>query len=160
MAFLTAFSVLLVLLIVVSAAIVIAAARQAGQTGRSGLLRGLGLSPSLPAASTRWAFYLHRLTGLGIFAFLALHLADVSLLAFSASLYNRVHRLYGTPPLRVFECALVLAVLFHTFNGLRLMLIDLAGLDLRTAQRALRATVVLTLVLGLPASVVIMAPVL
>ena len=159
-AFLAAFSLLLVILVAATAGIVLAAARTSGHAGQRGLLRALGLSPSLPAAQTRWAYYLHRLTGIGIFAFLALHIGDVSLLAFSASLYNRVHQLYGTPVLRVFECALVLAVLFHTFNGLRLVLVDVADLDLRASQRVLRAVVVLTLLLGLPASALILAPVL
>ena len=159
-AFLAAFSLLLVLLVAATVAIVAAAARPAGHTGRRGLLRALGLSPSLPAAPTRWAHYLHRLTGIGIAAFLALHIGDVSLLAISASLYNRVHQLYGTPVLRLFECALVLAVLFHTLNGLRLILIDVADLGMRSAQRALWVAVILTVLLGLPASALIMAPAL
>jgi succinate dehydrogenase / fumarate reductase cytochrome b subunit len=159
-AFVAAFSLLLVVLVAAAAGIVAAAARASGHTGRHGLLRALGLTPALPAAPTRWAHYLHRLTGLGIFAFLALHIGDVSLLAFSTALYNRVHQLYGTPVLRLFECALVLAVLFHTFNGLRLVLIDAADLGLRSAQRALWVTLALTLLLGLPASALIMAPVL
>jgi succinate dehydrogenase / fumarate reductase cytochrome b subunit len=159
-AFLAAFTLLLILLVAATVGIVLAAARPAGHTGKRGLLRAIGLSPSLPAAPTRWAHYLHRLTGIGIFAFLALHIGDVSLLAFSASLYNRVHQLYGTPVLRLFECALVLAVLFHTFNGLRLVVTDVADLDLRASQWALRAVVALTLLLGLPASALIMAPVL
>ncbi|HEY3956405.1 MAG TPA: succinate dehydrogenase, cytochrome b556 subunit [Streptosporangiaceae bacterium] len=159
-AFLAAFSLLLVLLVAATVGIVAAAARPAGPTGRRGLLRALGLSPSLPAAPTRWAHYLHRLTGIGIAAFLALHIADVSLLAFSASLYNRVHQLYGTPVLRLFECALLLAVLFHTLNGLRLILTDVAGLSLPATRRALWATVALTLLAGLPASALILAPVL
>jgi succinate dehydrogenase / fumarate reductase, cytochrome b subunit len=169
-AFLAAFSLLLVILVAAAVGIVLAAARASGPVGwrragrpglsRDGLLRALGLSPSLPAAPTRWAHYLHRLTGIGIFAFLALHICDVSLLAFSAALYNRVHALYGTPVLRLFECGLVLAVLFHTFNGLRLIWTDLADLDLHASQRALWAAVILTLLLGLPASALIMAPVL
>ena len=159
-AFLAAFSVLLVILVAATAGIVLAASRASGHAGRRGMLRALGLSPSLPAAPTRWAYYAHRISGIGIFAFLALHVADVSLLAFSASLYNRVHRLYSTPVLRVFECALVLAVLFHTFNGLRLILIDLADLDLRASQRVLQAVLILTLILGIPASALIMAPAL
>jgi succinate dehydrogenase / fumarate reductase cytochrome b subunit len=159
-AFLAAFSLLLILLVAATVGIVAAAARPTGHTGRRGLLRAIGLTPSLPAAPTRWAHYLHRLTGIGIFAFLALHIGDVSLLAFSAPLYNRVHQLYATPVLRLFECALVLAVLYHTFNGLRLILIDVADLDLRASGRVLRAVVTLTLLLGVPASVLIMAPVL
>ena len=104
-AFLAAFTLLLVILLAATAGIVAAVARPAGPTGRHGLLCALGLSPALPAATTRWAHYLHRLTGIGITAFLALNIADVSLLAFLAPADNRVHQLYGTPALRLFECA-------------------------------------------------------
>lgn len=160
LAFLIAFSVLLVVLVAAALGIALASARAAGNVGGRGLLRALELSPALPAAQTRWAFYLHRITGVGILAFLALHIADVSLLAFSASLYDQVHRLYATPVLRLFECALVLAVLFHTFNGLRLIVIDVADLGLGASRRVLHVVVVLTLALGVPAGALIMAPVL
>lgn len=51
-------------------------------------------------------------------------------------------------------------MLFHTLNGLRLILTDVAGLGLRATRRALWVAVALTLLAGLPASVLIMAPVL
>lgn len=158
--FLTAFTVLLVILVASAVGIVATAARGRRPAGLRGLLRALELSPSLPAAPTRWAYLLHRISGISIFAFLALHIVDVSLLAFSAPLYDEVHELYSTPVLRAFACALVLAVLFHTCNGLRLILVDVADLGLDASRRALHVVVILTLALGLPASVLIMVPVL
>ena len=116
-------------------------------------------SPAERAEADRWAFYAHRFTGFAIFAFLALHVVDVSLYAVSQRLYTQEHRLYGSWPLRLFECGLLVMILFHTFNGLRLLLTDLANLDLRLSRGLLAGAVALTLVLGLAGSVVILKPV-
>ena len=61
----------------------------------------------------RWAFVAHRATGVAVFAFLCLHILDVGLYAVSAARFDDVHELYGTTPLRLFECALLFAILFH-----------------------------------------------
>ena len=106
----------------------------------------------------RWAFVAHRVTGVAVFAFLALHVFDVSLLAVSASRFDDVHRLYGTAPMRFFETLLCAAILFHTFNGLRLVLLDVAELGVETARRLLYGAVALTLVLGALAGVLILRP--
>ena len=89
------------------------------------VLRRLGRLPSERSEANRLAFYTHRLSGIAIFAFLALHIIDVSLFAISADLYDDVHELYGTVVMRVFECGLLFALLFHALNGLRLIAIDI-----------------------------------
>lgn len=106
----------------------------------------------------RWAFIAHRVTGVAVFAFLVLHVFDVSLLAISASRFDDVHHLYGTAPMRVFETLLCAAILFHTFNGLRLVLLDVAELGVHTARRLLHSAVALTIVLGTLAGIVILRP--
>ena len=62
---------------------------------------------------------------------------DVGVWTFSASLFDELHELYGSAPLRVFECGLLLAILFHTFNGLRIVAIDAADLGPGAARRLL-----------------------
>jgi succinate dehydrogenase / fumarate reductase cytochrome b subunit len=124
------------------------------------LLWRLVRSPADRVEYNRWAFYLHRATGALVFGFLALHLADVTLYAFGASTYANIHRLYGTPVMRVFECGLLFAILFHTLNGLRLILVDLADLGAVVAGRLLGTAALLTAVLGILGSVVILAPVM
>ena len=106
----------------------------------------------------RWAFVAHRVTGVAVFAFLLLHVFDVSLYAISASRFDDVHRLYGTAAMRVFECLLLFAILFHTFNGLRLVALDVAELSAQTAKRLLVVAVALSLVLGLAAGAIILQP--
>lgn len=162
--FLSALSVLVLALGAFSIAVVVSAQRRSGGASRiwgvSSTLRALELGPGGAAASTRWSFYLHRLTGVGVLGFLALHIVDVSLFAVSHRLYDRVHSVYGTPVLRVLECGLVFAVLFHTLNGLRLLAVDGMALSARTARRSLVPVVAVTVAAGVIASGFILAPVL
>jgi succinate dehydrogenase / fumarate reductase cytochrome b subunit len=108
----------------------------------------------------RWAFVAHRATGVAVFAFLALHVFDVALYAVSPARFDEVHELYGTAVMRVFECLLLFAILFHTLNGLRLVLLDVVEVRLATARLLLHVALGLTAVSGTLASVVILKPVL
>ena len=107
----------------------------------------------------RWAFVAHRASGVAVFAFLVLHVFDVGLYALSPARFDDVHELYGTAGMRVFECLLLFAILFHTFNGLRLVLLDVAEIRAATARRLLPVSIALAAVLGAAASVVILEPV-
>ncbi len=107
----------------------------------------------------RWAFVAHRATGVAVFAFLLLHVFDVALFTLSPTRFDDVHDLYGTAPMRVFECLLLYGILFHTFNGLRLVLLDITELRVRTARRLLQGAIALTLVAGTAAAAVILRPI-
>jgi succinate dehydrogenase / fumarate reductase cytochrome b subunit len=135
--------------------------RSTGSDRGSGeIVRRLGRLRGDRAEQATWAFLAHRVTGMAVFAFLALHLVDVSLFAFSTELYDDVHGLFATVPLRIFECGLLIAILFHTFNGLRILIVDLVDAKPATVHRSLTAVVVTTATLGALGSVVILAPVL
>ena len=85
---------------------------------------------------------------------------DISLYAFAPEAFDEVHALYGWTPMRLFECGLLFAILFHTFNGLRILAIDVGDLGSRASRRLLAGALVLTALLGLIGSAIIMAPVL
>jgi succinate dehydrogenase cytochrome b subunit len=106
----------------------------------------------------RWAFIAHRATGVAVFAFLVLHVLDVAIYAVSPARFDEVHELYGTAPLRIFECLLLFAILFHTLNGLRLVLLDVVEVQASTARTLLHVALALTAVAGTAASVVILKP--
>jgi succinate dehydrogenase / fumarate reductase cytochrome b subunit len=74
----------------------------------------------------------------------------------SRGLYDELHGVYGSLPMRIFESTLLAAILFHTFNGLRILAIDAADLGAVAASRALGGVVALTVVLGAAGSVVIL----
>jgi succinate dehydrogenase / fumarate reductase cytochrome b subunit len=62
--------------------------------------------------------------------------------------------------MRLFECLLLFGILFHAFNGLRLVALDLIDVSTAAARRMLHVAVGLSLVLGVAASTVILQPVL
>jgi succinate dehydrogenase / fumarate reductase, cytochrome b subunit len=159
--FLLAFSVVNVVIL----AAVVMVIREANRVDGGGywnkeMFKRLGRMPTERSEANRMAFYTHRLTGIAIFAFLALHVIDVSLYAVSSSLYDDVHELYGSAVMRVFECGLLFALLFHALNGLRLVAIDVWDIGARVATRMLTGVVVTTLLLTLAGSVVILKPVI
>lgn len=141
--------------------VVLAAARRVdgGAYPSLGRLGRMGRLPAERGEMNRWAFYAHRISGLAILAFLCLHVLDVSVYAFSPTVFDQIHRLYATVPMRVFECGLLLALLFHTLNGLRVVAIDVWDLGAAAAGHLLRAVVSVTVVLTVGGSVVILRPV-
>ena len=71
-----------------------------------------------------WSLVLHRITGVAIFFFLLVHVLDTSLIRVSPEAYNAVIGTYKNPIMGFGEIALVAAIVFHAFNGIRIILID------------------------------------
>lgn len=104
----------------------------------------------------QWAFALHRLTGLGVTAFLLIHVLDIAILPLSPALYDRTVTAYANPFLVPMEILLVGAVIYHSLSGLRLIVMEF--LDRRAhvlATPTFAALVVLTIALVLPSVFVI-----
>ncbi|MFY7862407.1 MAG: succinate dehydrogenase, cytochrome b556 subunit [Rhodoluna sp.] len=86
--------------------------------------------PSKPAGTLyrgkvgMWSWVLHRITGVAIFFFLLVHVLDTSLVRLSPEAYDIVIATYKTPIIGLAELGLVAAILFHAFNGIRIILID------------------------------------
>jgi len=71
-----------------------------------------------------WSWVLHRITGVAIYFFLLVHLLDTALVRVAPEAYNAVINTYKTPIMGLGEIALVAAIVYHAFNGLRIILID------------------------------------
>ncbi|QAY74624.1 succinate dehydrogenase, cytochrome b556 subunit [Agromyces protaetiae] len=71
-----------------------------------------------------WSWVLHRITGVAIFFFLLVHILDTALVRVSPEAYNAVIGTYQTPIMGLGEVALVGAIVFHAFNGIRVILVD------------------------------------
>jgi succinate dehydrogenase / fumarate reductase, cytochrome b subunit len=108
--------------------------------------------------SGQWAFVGHRVSGVLVFFFLLLHIVDVSLINADPVLYDEVHELYGNILLRVFEVGLLFALLFHSLNGLRIVLVDFFPGMVRNERRLFTVVMVLTLLVGVPCGYVILEP--
>lgn len=100
----------------------------------------------------QWAWAFHRLSGLGILAFLTIHIMDTSMAYFYPPLYEEALKLYKSVPFGIGEIFLAAALLYHAFNGLRVALVDLKP-ELTVYQRQLWIGVwALFLVTFLPAA--------
>lgn len=107
--------------------------------------------------SGQWAFLTHRITGFLVFFFLLLHIVDVALVA-RPELYDEVHELYGNVVLRLFEVGLLFGLVFHSLNGLRIVMVDFFPGAIRNEKRMLTWIVVLTAVLTAIGGYVILKP--
>jgi succinate dehydrogenase / fumarate reductase, cytochrome b subunit len=107
--------------------------------------------------SGQWAFVTHRITGFLVFFFLLLHIVDVSLVA-RPDVYDEVHELYGNVVLRLFEVGLLFGLVYHSLNGLRIVMLDFFPGGIRNERRALQAVIFLTTVGTLVGGYVIMKP--
>ncbi|TIH33863.1 succinate dehydrogenase, cytochrome b556 subunit [Subtercola vilae] len=71
-----------------------------------------------------WSWVLHRITGVAIYFFLLVHVLDTAMIRVSPGAYDAVMSTYKNPIMGLGETALVIAIMFHAFNGLRIILID------------------------------------
>lgn len=71
-----------------------------------------------------WSWVAHRVTGVAIFFFLLVHVLDTSLVRLSPETYNAVIGSYKNPVMGLAEAGLVAAIVFHSFAGVRIILVD------------------------------------
>lgn len=95
--------------------------------------------------SGMWSWLFHRIAGLGIILFLLLHIVDISLLGFGPKVYNEGIALFGTGIVRLLSLALIGGLLYHAFNGVRIMLIDFWPQGARYQRSMFVIVMVLTL---------------
>jgi succinate dehydrogenase / fumarate reductase cytochrome b subunit len=98
-----------------------------------------------------WSWVLHRITGATIFFFLFVHVLDTALVRVSPQAYNEVIETYKTPIIGLMEIGLVVAVLYHALNGIRVILIDFWQKGPRYQRQMLLVVVGIFLAVFIPA---------
>lgn len=73
-----------------------------------------------------FAWILHRLTGLGLVAYLILHVWGLRALT-DPEAFNALIAEYHSPIFKLGEFLLLIGVAYHALNGLRIVLIDFLG---------------------------------
>jgi succinate dehydrogenase / fumarate reductase, cytochrome b subunit len=71
------------------------------------------------------AWVLQRVTGVALLAYLFLHVETIHHLSQGPAEFNRQLAFYGTPFFKLAEIGLLLTVILHAFNGIRLTVLDL-----------------------------------
>ena len=97
-----------------------------------------------------WSWVAHRVTGVLLFFFLYVHVLDTALVRVSPEAYNTVIETYKNPVVGLLEVGLVAAVLFHAFNGIRVVLVDFWSNGPRYQRQMLYGVVGVWLVLMIP----------
>jgi succinate dehydrogenase / fumarate reductase cytochrome b subunit len=103
-----------------------------------------------------WAF--HRISGLSIFVFVLLHVIDIYLIGDNAELYNELLAFYASVPGRILEVLLGAALLYHSLNGLRIIIIDFWPRMTVYHRFLWWASWVIFVVVGVPGALIILRP--
>jgi succinate dehydrogenase / fumarate reductase cytochrome b subunit len=70
-----------------------------------------------------WAFALNRLTGIGLSLYLFIHLIVLTTLLQGEQAWNDFVAIAKTPPFLVLDVLLIIGLVFHGLNGLRVALV-------------------------------------
>lgn len=71
-----------------------------------------------------WSWISHRISGLAILLFLIVHVWDTANATFWPEAYRYTVEVFKWLPFSLGEIALMAAVLFHAYNGVRISLLD------------------------------------
>lgn len=98
----------------------------------------------------QWSWVFHRIAGLGTVLFLILHVVDTSWAAFYPDQYEQAIREYQSPLFTIGEFILIACVVFHAFNGLRIIILDYRPAWWRYQQRAVFVVALATVIVLAP----------
>ena len=105
----------------------------------------------------QWAWALNRLSGLAILLYLFIHVVSIGSFIFGEDAYMTIHRAYSLWPFSVGLLLLTAGVLYHSLNGLRVIIMDFTGRGL-AYQRQLWYAVLLLSVAGTAYAAAIVLP--
>ena len=71
-----------------------------------------------------WAFLLMRISGVALTAYLVMHLYVLNHLLDGPAAFDELMKTVQNPVFKLFEIALLGAVLYHGFNGVRVLIVD------------------------------------
>jgi succinate dehydrogenase / fumarate reductase cytochrome b subunit len=108
--------------------------------------------------SGQWSWFLHRVTGLGVLLFLLLHIFDITLIGLGRDVYNRSIAIFSTPVIRLASLALIASVLFHAFNGVRIILIDFWPAGYKYQQTMFYVVLAISILAFLPMAFFVIGP--
>jgi succinate dehydrogenase / fumarate reductase cytochrome b subunit len=73
----------------------------------------------------RYLYLGHRLSGLGLIAYMVLHIVETANRIRGEEAWQGLMALFASPPFKVIEYLLFAMAVFHAMNGVRLLLVEL-----------------------------------
>ncbi|MSP13747.1 MAG: succinate dehydrogenase, cytochrome b556 subunit [Chloroflexi bacterium] len=123
------------------------------------MVQGLLGALTYRGSEGQWAWLLHRLSGIGVLLFLALHILDIFLLGLGPGVFDELLFIYKAPPFRVMEVFLIFGVLYHAINGIRIMIIDFWPQSTLVQRTLFRVELVIVAIIFIPAAIAMLAPI-
>jgi len=77
-----------------------------------------------------WAYVFHRISGAALIVYLSMHIWVIHHIQEGQAAYDSLMRFMDKPVFRMGEAALLAAILFHCFNGVRVACMD-SGFGMR-----------------------------
>ena len=102
------------------------AERPAAQATQPSVVESSGRFQRYRIRTGMFAWMLHRLTGVGLVVYLIVHIWGLKSLT-DPTAFNALIAKYHAPIYKVGEFGLLVAVVYHALNGLRIVLIDFLG---------------------------------
>lgn len=106
-----------------------------------------------------WAHVLHRLSGVGVWAFIVLHIIDIFLVGANPEAYDELLAFYASVPGRLLEVLLGAALLYHALNGMRIIILDLWPRTTAYHRQLWWGSWIVFLVVGVPGALIILRPI-
>jgi len=100
-----------------------------------------------------WLYIFHRVTGVALFAYLLIHIISTTLILLGPEIYEGAEAVYKNFYFRIAEIFLMLAVLAHAINGLRIIAIDLWSKGTRYKSHLNYLAMIVFFVIWVPASI-------
>ncbi len=104
----------------------------------------------------QYAWILHRATGAGVVFFLVVHIIDIMLIGLGRDVYDHTVSFYGNWFIIPMEIFLVGAVIYHTLNGLRVIMINFTEKGPVKEAKAFWWVLAATIILTIPSGLVIL----
>jgi len=104
----------------------------------------------------QYSWMLHRITGVAVILFLFVHVVDTALVGWGPEAYDKVVQAYANPIVHLLELGLVIAVLYHSLNGLKITMIDFFPRLVRFIGPISIATTLLFAAAAIPTTVIML----
>jgi succinate dehydrogenase / fumarate reductase cytochrome b subunit len=101
-----------------------------------------------------WAHVFHRVSGVALVLYLSMHIWVVHHIQKGQAAYDELMHTLGAFPFRVGEAFLLAAILFHSINGMRLVVMD-SGIGMRSQRSTFWLVFAVCAILGIAGGIVI-----
>ena len=104
------------------------------------------------------AWFGHRLSGIGVLVYLFMHIVETSMVTLGPDVYNATLGLFRNLPIRLGEILLMAALVYHSLNGLKVILLDFVPPATTWYRPLTYGVIIATVTAMVPLALIMLAP--